>query len=1286
MKRILKKFTSVLLMLCLLLALMPSFAEPAFAADANSVADTINAVEGLKADITEPGTVVTVTNTTPGATVTLGSPLSIAIPVGVKVVWKASATSTTNTLISLSDEGTFEVADGAYLSASTNSVISTQQTPIIVSGGIVSCDSERTPFIDVAIDTASDITVSGGVVRNTKRGYAISINGSNVSVSVTGGIVESLRYGNAISCFNAAFRDVVIAVSGGRVSAGSGNAIIMVACSSSSITISGDAEIKTNGYFDSPADAIYTNIPVTVSGGTVSSAAGHAIKYGSTTDYSGTIFALTVSGGTVKSTTKAAIYFPTDSAGKLTVDGGMVFSYGNKISDVIVLPNATGAFTGPTENGVVMAWDQEEATKTTSYNNGDTVGASCFTVSPSATNVQWAKKDNQSGIAYSYDTTTGFIPIDGVNVEKPDVTTDHLNYTTSSSLNLTYSGNPQGIGEVTSKSGISLGAIKVYYSGEMVTNTNYDKSISPPTNVGSYIVTADVEESDYYSATNDIELFRYTIKKASAPALTWTTAANITYGQTLSSSALSGGSQEFGAFAWKDTTIVPNAGTHNFDVSFTPSASTILNYETITPTTSPVSITVVKATGDSVGTNCDVASNYAKNYSLDLTSLLPSNVATSQISSYALTYTSDKGIFSQAPSVSGSTLTLPIASVATAGQSETVTIAFESSNYEISDATVTVSVVNKTPVTITASIQGGVYNGDAYAYSNKVVALSSGGSIVTDAAVDASYRGINGTNYGPSKDAPTNAGIYQLTLSVPNDDASYTGSATFAFTIEKRPVTVRAEDKTTATGSIPDLTYILDGQLSGETALTSDPVPHCNWDTVSVGSYEITVNMMGASYTNNYKAASPASINGTLTVSNPSSANGSSSGGGSSAPVMAETSGTTVSGSTATTTVTTQTDSGGKVTASVTQSQVSDAIEAAREASKNIGQAPKVEIKISGEPNARTLETTLPKSAIQALVRGEMESLRLSSNVAAMTFDAESMAAIAGAASGDVAFTASQTDVSSLSKQARQLVGDRPVYNFSVISGGNTISQFNGTVTVALPYTPKAGEDTKAIVSYYINASGQAELMKNCYYDSLSGTLVFTTTHFSQYAVGYNKVSFGDVKNTAWYSDPINYLAAREITSGTSQSTFSPGATLTRGQFITLLMRAYGIDPDDNLEDNFKDAGNTYYTGYLAAAKRLEITSGVGDNKFAPKQAISRQDMFTLLYNALKEIDQLPKDKSGKSLSAFQDTSNISSYAEESMVYLVEAGTVGGNNGQLNPKDTTTRAQMAQVLYKLLSN
>jgi hypothetical protein len=185
--------------------------------------------------------------------------------------------------------------------------------------------------------------------------------------------------------------------------------------------------------------------------------------------------------------------------------------------------------------------------------------------------------------------------------------------------------------------------------------------------------------------------------------------------------------------------------------------------------------------------------------------------------------------------------------------------------------------------------------------------------------------------------------------------------------------------------------------------------------------------------------------------------------------------------------------------------------------------------------------------------------------------------------------------------------------------------------------------------------------------------------------VAYNPVNFNDVATGAWYNKAVGFIAARGITSGTGNGKYSPEAKLTRGEFIVLVMRAYDIAPDTDLANNFSDAGNTYYTGYLAAAKRLGISSGVGNNMYAPGNEITRQEMFTLVYNILKVIGQLPQGDSGKSLSSFSDAGQIASWAKDAMALLVETGTIGGDNGMLTPTSTTTRAEMAQVVYNLLT-
>ncbi len=78
--------------------------------------------------------------------------------------------------------------------------------------------------------------------------------------------------------------------------------------------------------------------------------------------------------------------------------------------------------------------------------------------------------------------------------------------------------------------------------------------------------------------------------------------------------------------------------------------------------------------------------------------------------------------------------------------------------------------------------------------------------------------------------------------------------------------------------------------------------------------------------------------------------------------------------------------------------------------------------------------------------------------------------------------------------------------------------------------------------------------------------------------------------------------------------------------------------------------------------------------------------MFTLLHNTLNSIDMMPGGTSGKTISDFSDKMEIAPWAKDAMTTLVEAGIINGCEGKLSPADTTTRAEMVQVLYKLLAN
>lgn len=176
------------------------------------------------------------------------------------------------------------------------------------------------------------------------------------------------------------------------------------------------------------------------------------------------------------------------------------------------------------------------------------------------------------------------------------------------------------------------------------------------------------------------------------------------------------------------------------------------------------------------------------------------------------------------------------------------------------------------------------------------------------------------------------------------------------------------------------------------------------------------------------------------------------------------------------------------------------------------------------------------------------------------------------------------------------------------------------------------------------------------------------------------KTNFTDLTNHVWATDAINSLATDGIIKGTSANTFSPSNNITRADFALLLVRAFKLSSDNT--ENFVDVSAAdYFADELAIARNAGIVGGIGENKFAPRNSITRQDMMVIVYRALQKLnvefgvyDEPQND----------DFSTVASYAKDAVSALVGAGLVNGRNGRIAPTDYTTRAEVAVLIKRIL--
>ena len=162
-----------------------------------------------------------------------------------------------------------------------------------------------------------------------------------------------------------------------------------------------------------------------------------------------------------------------------------------------------------------------------------------------------------------------------------------------------------------------------------------------------------------------------------------------------------------------------------------------------------------------------------------------------------------------------------------------------------------------------------------------------------------------------------------------------------------------------------------------------------------------------------------------------------------------------------------------------------------------------------------------------------------------------------------------------------------------------------------------------------------------------------------------------------WAHDPIDWAYFNGITNGTTDTTFSPKNTCTRGQVVTFLWNAAGKPAPSSTYCAFTDVKEDayYYTAMLWAVER-GITKGKTSTTFAPRATCTRGEVVTFLWNAAGQPEPYRTD------NPFTDVQEGKFYCK-AVLWAVENGITNGKSANLfAPKDNCTRAQVVTFLYK----
>jgi hypothetical protein len=249
------------------------------------------------------------------------------------------------------------------------------------------------------------------------------------------------------------------------------------------------------------------------------------------------------------------------------------------------------------------------------------------------------------------------------------------------------------------------------------------------------------------------------------------------------------------------------------------------------------------------------------------------------------------------------------------------------------------------------------------------------------------------------------------------------------------------------------------------------------------------------------------------------------------------------------------------------------------------------------------------------------------------------------------------------------------VYEFSV--AGKSSYRFAEKVTIRLSFNPNELKANEFPVICYYNEDERKWVKLGG--EVFENTVTVQVDHFTRFAVMAERkdadLQLHDIAGH-WAEQSIKELVASGAISGYPDATFKPDSNITRAEFATILVKAYGMEPRNGKV--FNDTVGHWAQSTLATAEYHGIINGLSPDMFGPDQAITREQMAVMIVKAadLPVINgEMP----------FSDSNRVSSWARSFAETARQNGIINGfPDNTFRPQDNATRAQAVTVILNAL--
>lgn len=174
-------------------------------------------------------------------------------------------------------------------------------------------------------------------------------------------------------------------------------------------------------------------------------------------------------------------------------------------------------------------------------------------------------------------------------------------------------------------------------------------------------------------------------------------------------------------------------------------------------------------------------------------------------------------------------------------------------------------------------------------------------------------------------------------------------------------------------------------------------------------------------------------------------------------------------------------------------------------------------------------------------------------------------------------------------------------------------------------------------------------------------------------------------KPAEWSHEGVDFCLKNGLFLGTSETTFSPNAEMTRAMLVTVLYRMEGESAASEILFDDVPESEWYYDAVTWAAGQ-SIVNGEENNMFCPNESISREQLATILFRYA--VYKGYETECAQSLQQYPDEASVSEWAYDSLAWAVSMDLVNGigkdGTSYLEPQSSATRAQVAVILMRYI--